>query len=256
MALPVLLAAAPSYSQGFQDLRLRRILRELDLDTRPGTFVEFGWRGLYGANTHVLSSRGWSGVRFDGDRRDAKHNVTRAMVTTHSVVRLFERHGVPRDITYVSVDIDSADIWVLRALLRSSFAPTVLTVEYNSNYPWGVALAFPDLDAEPALSKKMWDKPCTKMWDGSCTKIWDGSCFMGSSATAIALAARELGYHVVDVEPGLDLFLVRASAWGARPVPDLEKIADWIYRPINLHYNAGKSMAAEHIAALVDYREY
>ena len=93
LALP----AAASYSQGFQDLRLRRILRELSLDDDPGTFVEFGWRGLYGANSHVLSSRGWKGVRFDGDRRrdDAKHNVTRAMVTSSNVVRLFRQHSVP-----------------------------------------------------------------------------------------------------------------------------------------------------------------
>jgi len=44
--------------------------------------------------------------------------------------------------------------------------------------------------------------------------------------------------------------------WGARPVPELEKLAAWIYRPINLHYEAGQSMAAHHVDALLDYTEY
>ena len=59
-------------------------------------------------------------------------------------MRLFRQHGVSIEVDYVSIDIDSFDLWVLRALLASEFRPRVLTVEYNSNFPYGSWLAFPD----------------------------------------------------------------------------------------------------------------
>ena len=53
-------------SQGQQDSRLWRTLTELGLSSVPGTFVEFGYRGASGSNTHALRQRGYSGVLFDG----------------------------------------------------------------------------------------------------------------------------------------------------------------------------------------------
>jgi hypothetical protein len=38
---------------------------------------------------------------------------------------------------------------------------------------------------------------------------------------------------VVDVEPGLDLFLVRDDLWEGRPLPDLASHRD-LYRPFNV----------------------
>jgi len=246
MAL-ALLALPASFSQGFQDLRLRRILQELSLDRPDGSFfVEFGWRGLYGANTHALSVRGWNGVRFDGQppKRDTeKYNVRRAMITSRNIVSLFRDNGVPTNVTYVSIDIDSADIWLLRELLKSEYKPAVLTVEYNPNYPWGYPLAFPDLegDSEQRLSRR--------------ARTWDGSCYMGSSAEAIAMAARQLGYSAVDVEPGLDIFLVRGDLWGRRFVPELGALPT-VHRLINLNYEGGQSMDGERVGALIDYAEF
>ena len=46
--------------------------------------------------------------------------------------------------------------------------------------------------------------------------------YYGSSAMAIDFMARKHGYVAVDVEPGLDLFLVRSDLWGRRNVPDIK----------------------------------
>ena len=53
----------------------------------------------------------------------------------------------------------------------------------------------------------------------------------------------------VDVEPGLDLFLVRADLWGSRPVPSLKNI---IYRPFNIGAQYA-GMATELQNTLLDY---
>lgn len=211
---------------------MQRIFSELNLDS-TGTFVEFGWRGLFGANTHALSVRGWKGVRFDGGNVDPNNNVYSEFITAGNIVQVFKRHEVPLNVTYVSIDVDSTDIWLMRALLASEYKPLVLTIEYNSNYPWNAPLAFPP----------------------SSVHAWDGACFMGSSAAAILSAAESLGYLGVDLEPGLDLFLVRADVWGKRHVPDFSKLP-YLHRLINMNYKAHESMSDTHATQLIDYSEY
>ena len=49
---------------------------------------------------------------------------------------------------------------------------------------------------------------------------------------AIDFMARKHGYVAVDVEPGLDLFLVRSDLWGRRNVPDISQV---VFRPFNIH---------------------
>ena len=136
-------------SQGGQDARLHQIFAAIGVLNR--SYVEFGYQGRSTSNTFALWKDGWNGLLLDGNPRwvsktdDSKSNLHRAKITSRSIVRLFRRHGVPLEVDYVSIDIDSYDLWVLRALLGSEYRPRVLTVEYNSNFPWDAGqLAFPD----------------------------------------------------------------------------------------------------------------
>lgn len=53
------------------------------------------------------------------------------------------RHNVPVDPAYISLDIDSADLWVARAILHSKYRPRVMSVEFNSHLPIGSTLTMP-----------------------------------------------------------------------------------------------------------------
>jgi len=237
-----------SFSQGLQDLRLQRIFRALQITT--GTFVECGFPALQTSNTELLKRSGWTGVRFDGAclgnasaNREAQ--CTRAWISSRNIVELVTKSSGTRP-TYVSIDLDTVDIWVLRALLGGGVRPTVLTVEYNSNYPLEVALAFPDTDhheeASAATSGRV---------DDVSIRRWDGDCYMGSSAGALVAVAKEFGYVVVDVEPGLDLFLVDGEQWGVRPVPTLR--TSNVYRPFNIRRNRTGLAGTRKARAMVDY---
>jgi hypothetical protein len=46
-----------------------------------------------------------------------------------NIVDIFKKHDVPREPDYVSIDIDSYDIWLFKALVSGGFRPRVLTVE-------------------------------------------------------------------------------------------------------------------------------
>ena len=237
----------PRFSQGWQDVRLDRIFRALRLEHGPSrTYVEFGFPQVGGSNTEALRLRGWTGRRFDGQclgksaADDAQVGCSREWITSSNIVELFQRHGVDTHVDYVSIDLDTTDLWVLRALLSSEFRPKVLSVEYNSNFPYGYALAFPDTAhevAHPALRR------------------WDGDCYMGSSASAIEMVAQEFGYVLVDVDPGLDLFLVDGRLWGSRPVPSADSLSVAVYRPFNIRRNHVGLTAAK-AAAYLDYATF
>ena len=203
-------------SQGEQDARLRALFAELAI--HKGTYVEFGFPPTepgssiaWFSQTDALRKRGWTGIRLDAENNDPAQQSHAEWIYSTNIVALFRKYGVLADVDYVSIDIDSADLWVLRALLESEYQPKVLTVEYNSNFPWNVSMAYPD----PAQRAHL---PPNLTMTGH---MYNGDCFMGSSARAIHQVALAHGYVTVDVEPGLDIFLVRASLWTGKPVPEL-----------------------------------
>ena len=173
-------------SQGGQEARLHQIFATIGVLNK--SYVEFGYQGRSTSNTFALWKEGWNGLLLDGDPRWASKsdggetNIHRVKVTSRSIVRLFRRYDVPLEVDYVSIDIDSFDLWVLRALLGSEYRPRVLTVEYNSNFPWDAGqLAFPDpevMRVPPRMQQ------------------WGGNCYMGSSAAALHAVAREHRYSV------------------------------------------------------------
>lgn len=221
-------------SQGRQDSRLDAIFTSVGV--RHHRYVEFGYTGTSTSNTDGLRKRGWDGLLMDGNRNDSRINLHATWITSANIVHLFRRYRVPIDVDYVSIDIDSFDLWVLRSLLSSEYRPRILTVEYNSNFPWGFDLAFPNPELLPDLPYGL--------------RRWGGNCYMGSSASALQLVAEEHGYVIVDVEPGLDLFLVRADLWGSRPLPNLSTLTG-LYRPFNVQLDG--AMSRDQSAAYLDY---
>lgn len=145
-------------SQGDQD----RVLHELFYEVIGVTnryYVEFGGCGhLYpGSNTRKLrqpwlftkgsrwqkNQTPWDGLLMDGSplcnmsRFFDPHNFVRQeFITPQNIIALFEKHGVPEEPDYVSIDIDSTDLFLLKALIsrRSKYRARVFTIEYNSNF--------------------------------------------------------------------------------------------------------------------------
>ena len=88
----------------------------------------------------------WKGFMMDGEacklrRGSLVHH--QAWIDSDSIIALFDKYGVPAEPDYVSIDLDSVDLWVLRALLstHSRFRPRVLTVEVRSHARAALAIA-------------------------------------------------------------------------------------------------------------------
>jgi hypothetical protein len=81
-------------------------------------------------------------------------------LSSANIVSLFEKYKVPLEADYVSIDIDSTDLWVFRAILASKkFRPRVFSVEYNANLAIGDFRTFPD---DPSL-RWMDDTVCARV---------------------------------------------------------------------------------------------
>lgn len=227
------------FSQGYQDSVLESLFDPSHLGTVSKSFVEFGFhlddvngtanrsvtiRGrhpradqlpAFGSNTELLKRRGWSGVRFDGDEENLAlvPDLHHAFITPQNVAATFRRHGVPSDVDYVSIDVDSCDLWVFLAM-ADVYRPTVVTVEYNSNYRFNesVTNTCVDVDAGEFFTLQRMAELTGQYWGWS------------ASLLAFDKAARRRGYNVVWVEPFLDVFMVRSDRI-CQPagVPSLER---------------------------------
>jgi len=207
------------FSQGFQDSVLASLFAHLG--TRTKEYVEFGFhvsdmqgtsrhvdvRGRhpvleelppYGGNTVLLQHRGWTGVRFDGDEenRTLVPNLHRAFITPQNVVDVFWQHNVSTNVDYVSIDIDSCDLWTFLAL-TDVYRPAVVTVEYNANYFFNESLT--SMCSDPRRGFFSSTKFTGRHWGWS------------ASLAAFHKAAVRRGYTIVWVEPLLDVFLVRSD---------------------------------------------
>ena len=153
-----------------------------------------------GANTCALWRQGWTGLLLDGGHANASINLHTEMVYSHNVEALLAKYGVSTWPDYVSVDIDSWDLWVVDALLRS-YRPRLLSVEYNPNIPWRFSLTYPDASMMRTAGEDRVQH----------SGVYRGGCFYGASARAIDMLSRAHGYEVVAVVPPLDMFMVPAQ---------------------------------------------
>jgi hypothetical protein len=180
------------FSQGGQDAILSEIFRNIGTVNSPPFAVEFGFNaasleGGSGSNVaRLVLEEGWRALLLDGGYENSAINLHREFLTSGNIVDVFARHGVPAEPEYVSIDLDSTDLWIFRAIL-TRYRARVFSVEYNANFPLGAAITFPD---DPS-------------------QHWELDRGYGASLSALSMVAREHGYSLVAVEPRRDAFFVR-----------------------------------------------
>jgi hypothetical protein len=87
-------------------------------------YVEIGYNAPYlteGSNTLHMYHKGWDGLLIDGDHENHSINLHAHFVRPDNIVDIFDQHSVPEEPDYVSIDIDSLDVWVARSLLNSKY---------------------------------------------------------------------------------------------------------------------------------------
>lgn len=190
-------------SQGDQDLILDRIFSTIGTTNKQCVEFGFGYGAgtpnlsresfltdnkiTSGLNTHKMIKQGWSQTFFDAEYSNMKINLRKATLTEENIAAEFEKAKIPTDVDYVSIDVDSVDIWLLNGLLQDGkYRPRVISIEYNSNWPIDM----------PVTCRKVWE-PWT-----SRSRVY------GTSAAAIQIVAQMYNYTIVEIMTHLDIFLI------------------------------------------------
>jgi len=183
-------AAYSKYSQGNQDGVLKSLFTTIGT-TNKG-FVEFGYpdhdiHTSYGNGHNLYEEMGFHPeLLMDGANENPSINLHKHYVTEDNIVPLFKKYGVSKEIDYISVDIDSCDLWLFLGITKE-YKPRVISVEYNSNYP---------IESSHTLL-------CPSAY------TWKGDGIFGASVSALYLAGQHRGYTMVYATARNDVFFIR-----------------------------------------------
>mmetsp|Transcript_10852 Transcript_10852/g.16189 ORF Transcript_10852/g.16189 Transcript_10852/m.16189 type:complete len:340 (+) Transcript_10852:154-1173(+) len=171
------------YSQNDEDGALLQILRCMGGHGNKEYF-EFGSEDGMQVNTHILRDLyGWHGHLLDGSNENPDINLHQEFFTPSNIVKLMEKYKASKDLDVLSVDTDMDDFYILREILLAGYRPRVLIVEYNRNFgaDWAVSTIAKPVGHESRKSVG---------WA-------NGDCYLGASAPAFFLLAKEFGYTPV-----------------------------------------------------------
>jgi len=240
------------YAQGDQDGVLRYIFSNIHPTNKY--YVEFGfdsdgWSKIGGgANTRILNKDfGWNGLLLDGEHKNWKMNLHTEFIYGSNIVALFDKYGVPREVDYVSVDIDSIDVWVLRALLMNPatrfgkpYRPRVISAEFNICWGPNITLAFPN--PEFGMGPE-------HFWDGK-------TAFFGNSAASLKMVAEESGYTAVYRLSKYDLFFIRNDLLAESAVQKLRSMWGKEFPFVWESEGINRGITVDQMLSYVDYKTW
>ena len=169
------------------------IIKEIfaNIGTTNKFCVEFGHNGTTLESSNVgrlVNEDGWTALLMDGGYENPEINLHKEFITSGNIVELFDKYSVPLEPDYVSVDIDSCDLWVMKKIMQSKYKPRVVSCEYNPVFFLTDSVTIPD---DP-----------TFRWN-------EKDCVVGASLAAINKASRESGYKLVACVWPCDAFMIR-----------------------------------------------
>lgn len=111
-------------------------------------------------------------------------------ITPQNIAPLFFGYDVPKDISFLNLDIDSYDLHVIEAILKGGFTPLVISIEVNEKIPPPIFFT-------------------VDFYEGH---VWSGDHFYGCSLTAACDIIRPFGYVLESLQMNNAIFIRRDIA--------------------------------------------
>jgi len=184
------------FSQNGEDGIIEEIFNRIG--TTNKTFVEFGVEnGTENNSIYLLKEKKWHGLWIEGVETcfnkaseftkglDVKIDLN--FVTVENILDILNKYDIPRELDFLSVDIDGNDYYVLSQIL-STFRPRVVCVEYNASV--GPESHF-KIEYDPSFR-------------------WDTSKYFGASLQCMNDILNNRDYRLVSCDAGgVNAFFVR-----------------------------------------------
>lgn len=221
-------------SQGNQDGIIQHIINNIQIDNE--FCVEFGFNttdpNLNGSNCgYLIKNNRWKHLFIDGGNENLSINLHKHMLFPSNICSIFEQYNVPKNMGYLSIDVDSTDLWLLEAILKK-YSPSFFSVEYNQNIPIDYAITFPPSD----------------------DKGWIGDKLFGASLKCFYLLGQQFDYSLVyagNADDGnWDAFFIRNDLIQCCVLPTYEHFRN-VYNNL-IH----KICTTDRYKIMLDYEHY
>ena len=112
------------YSQGKQDGIIEYIINNIEIKNK--ICIEFGYdsnnlTGGCGPNTpNLILNHNWDYLLLDGNHNNEKINLHKHFLTKDNICDIFKKYNVPLEPGYISIDVDSTDLWLMNAILQNT----------------------------------------------------------------------------------------------------------------------------------------
>jgi hypothetical protein len=189
-------------SQNGEDGIIRYLFDEIGYES--WWLVEFGFGARQCNALRLLLKEHFHGLLMDGSRDnvgffnyaarehgiDERAKAVQAFITLGNLQQLITSNGVPRDIDFLSLDVDGNDYWFWEAL--DCISPRVVCIEYNAGLGPDLSMTVPYDDAFERYSKD------------------PSGFFHGASLTALDALAQRKGYYLIGCDStGTNAFFLR-----------------------------------------------
>jgi hypothetical protein len=159
-----------------------------------GLFRDRKWRGLaVELDAKKFASLAWAYNEFPWV------NLAKCKVAPSNIVDLLHAHDVPADFEFLNLDIDSYDLFLMKALLEGGFRPRLISMEINEKIP------------PPVYFTVCYDE----------THVWQEDHFFGCSLAAASEVVKPYGYALTCLEYNNAMF-VDIDLANAKHIPDQE----------------------------------
>ncbi|MGI9235509.1 MAG: hypothetical protein ACR2RD_17900 [Woeseiaceae bacterium] len=217
-------------SQNGEDGVIRFLFDQLGYESR--WFVEFGFGAVQCNSLRLMKHENFSGLLMDGSSENVEFfnytakkmgiggaRAVQAFITLDNLEDLIRGNEVPREIDFLSLDVDGNDYWFWEAL--ACVSPRVVCIEYNAGLG-------PDLSATVPYDPEF--ERYSKHPSGF---------FHGASLAALESLGKRKGYYLIGCDStGTNAFFLRDDI----VVPDVPAVtareafrphANWLGRGIS-----------------------
>jgi hypothetical protein len=179
-----------------------------NIGTKHKFFVDLGaGDGVNLSNTkYFKDTLGWQGLMVDADNQ-GNGSVYQSFITDDNIIDILEKHNVPEDFDFLSIDLDGNDYYVLDRVL-TDYSPSLILAEFNGTIPT-------DVDKVMAYNSN---------------HIWGNDDYYGASFKAFKRLGEAHGYATIFSYASTNIYLIRK-------VHLVEPDKDWgvTYQPMQYH---------------------
>lgn len=200
------MAPEKHYSQFGEESFIGHIFNSVG--TKHKYFVDLGaGDGVNLSNTKFFKdSLNWNGLMVDADRR-GNQEVYESFITDDNIIDILEKHNVPEDFDFLSIDLDGNDYYVLDSIL-TDYQPRLVLAEFNGTIPVGVC----------------------KVMEYNANHTWGNDDYYGASFEAFKRLGNAHGYATIFSYASTNIYLLRKDLL-------CEPEKDWgvTYQPMQYH---------------------